>query len=76
MFLAILTMFLVSFFFFFKIGENGLEMKSQNKPLLQIIARKLENIIYDEATKHNPKGNLMPDEIDDQLKKKLKEAVD
>lgn len=74
--IMILTVLITAFFFFFEIKENGIVAKDQNKPLLKIIASNLNKIIYNKATEYNPEGDLVPDEIDDQLKEKLKESID
>lgn len=50
---------------------------SVNKPekdFLKRVARKVKNIIYREATVHNPEGDLIPDQIDDEIKQKVKET--
>lgn len=31
--------------------------------------------VYEEATEHNPEGDLLPDEIDDTIKAKIKEEI-
>ncbi|MBU1119450.1 hypothetical protein KKH43_06225 [Patescibacteria group bacterium] len=31
--------------------------------------------VYEEATEHNPEGDMLPDEIDDTLKEKVKEEL-
>jgi D-alanine-D-alanine ligase-like ATP-grasp enzyme len=74
----ILNVFVVAaiiFFYFFKIEEKGIKIREENKILLKIIVRKAERIVYDEATKHNPEGDLVPDKIDDDIKNKLKQSL-
>lgn len=37
--------------------------------------RRIENVVYYEATIHNPKGDVLPDGIDDTIKSKIKEIL-
>ena len=37
--------------------------------------KELDGKIYKEATEHNPEGDLLPDGIDDTIRKKLKEEI-
>ena len=39
------------------------------------VVKKIEGFVYREATVHNPPGDLLPDQIDDQVKGKIKEIV-
>lgn len=36
--------------------------------------RKVVGMVYYEATIHNPEGDMVPDEIDDRLKKQVKDV--
>ena len=54
-------------------GAAKIEIDQDMKEKLKEEARDLEDRIYNEATEHNPEGDLIPDEWDDKLKKKIKE---
>ena len=45
------------------------------KSFLKKVVRKIEGIIYREATVHNPPGDVLPDQIDDKIKQEIKEKV-
>ena len=59
----------------FDVGIEGVTINPKLKPYIQKITKKTESIIYDEATKHNPEGDMLPDYIDDKIKEKIKEEV-
>jgi hypothetical protein len=50
-------------------------IKSPEKDFLKRVAQKAKSIIYLEATEHNPSGDILPDQIDDSMKGKIKEIV-
>ncbi len=50
-------------------------IRRPEKDLLKRAAIKTKNIIYREATEHNPSGDLVPDQVDDKLKQELKEKI-
>lgn len=50
----------------FSKGEKQ-ELKSE--------ANKVKDRAYLEATEHNPEGDILPDQIDDNVKKKIKEEI-
>ncbi len=56
-------------------GAAKIEIDQDMKEKLKEEARDLEDRIYNEATEHNPEGDLIPDEWDDKLKKKIKEEA-
>lgn len=45
------------------------ELRTDSKNIIS----EIKNIIYSGATEHNPKGDVLPDRIDDTLINKLKE---
>ncbi|MGW8185024.1 MAG: hypothetical protein ACWGHO_02860 [Candidatus Moraniibacteriota bacterium] len=47
------------------------ELKSDSKSILW----QIKDIIYFEATKHNPSGDVVPDGIDDAIKNEIKERI-
>lgn len=63
----------VSFKNFIKFFKSRLDEKT--KAEVKEEAKKLEEKVYQEAEKHNPKGDVVPDEWDDKIKKKLKEEI-
>lgn len=56
-------------------GVAKIEVDEATKNRLKEEARDIEDKIYEEATEHNPEGDLIPDEWDDKLKEKLKEEA-
>ena len=53
----------------------SLTIRKPEKDILKKAAKKFGGIIYHEATIHNPPGDMLPDQIDDQVKGKIKEIV-
>ncbi|MFH0929851.1 MAG: hypothetical protein V1814_01200 [Candidatus Moraniibacteriota bacterium] len=53
----------------------SLTIQKPEKDILKKAAQKAKNIIYREATKHNPAGDILPDQIDDNLKGEIKKIV-
>lgn len=56
-------------------GRVSIEIREEEKGFLRDIAEKVAKIIYDEATKHNPEGDMLPDGIDDRIKEEIKAKV-
>ena len=56
-------------------GAANVKIDQDTKERLKEEARDLEDKIYNEATEHNPEGDLIPDEWDDKLKDKFKEEA-
>jgi hypothetical protein len=56
-------------------GSLSLHINSPLKEELKGIVSKISNFIYHEATVHNPPGDMVPDQIDDTIKKEVKEKV-
>jgi hypothetical protein len=73
--LVILVAAVTSFVFFFTIGKSGLKARDANKPLLKNIVRSFDQLIYREAGKYNPQGDVIPDELDNAIKKELKKSI-
>ncbi|PIR73375.1 MAG: hypothetical protein COU40_02770 [Candidatus Moranbacteria bacterium CG10_big_fil_rev_8_21_14_0_10_35_21] len=57
-------------------GETKIKISETNKEELKIFLRKIKKIIYHEATLHNPEGDMLPDNIDDDIIKKIKDKVE
>lgn len=68
--LAILII-LTGLFFVFDANKDKIMTSSYAK----LIMHKITNFIYDKATKHNPQGDILPDRIDDEIKKEIKEKI-
>lgn len=56
-------------------GAASFEVREEEKTLLKNIARIIGEFVYDKATKYNPEGDLLPDEIDNRIKDKVKEKI-
>lgn len=39
------------------------------------IMREIKDVIYYQATVHNPEGDMLPDEIDDTIKEQIKNQI-
>ncbi len=59
--------------FFNKDGK--VEINDEAKAEIKDEARKIDGKIYEEATIHNPEGDMLPDQIDDTIRAKLKEEI-
>jgi hypothetical protein len=61
-------------FFYFKmhICRRGICLGELGQQRVKKIVRKISGKIYQEATEHNPRGDWLPDWIDDAIKEKLK----
>jgi len=53
----------------------SLTIQSPEKDFLKKVARRVEGFVYHEATIHNPPGDLLPDQIDDNVKGEIKKIV-
>jgi hypothetical protein len=53
----------------------SLTIRKPEKDFLKKVVRKVEGFVYHEATIHNPPGDLLPDQIDDNLKGEIKKIV-
>ncbi|MBU1167372.1 hypothetical protein KKC60_03110 [Patescibacteria group bacterium] len=51
------------------------DLSAEEKEALKGKAMKAKDKVYEEATEHNPEGDMLPDEIDDTIKEKIKEEV-
>lgn len=54
----------------------SLTIAKPEKDILKKAAQKAKNIIYHEATVHNPAGDILPDQIDDKIKQEIKDRID
>jgi hypothetical protein len=53
----------------------SLTIQKPEKDFIKKVARKAKSIIYREATIHNPPGDVLPDQIDDQILNGIKNRV-
>lgn len=74
-------LFIIFFFFLFVFlgaaviysQQKNISIKEELKTDSKNILLQIKNVIYYEAEKHNPPGDLVPDGIDDSLIGKIKE---
>ena len=59
----------------FHLSPLSLNINKPQKDFLKRVAAKAKNIIYREATEHNPDGNVLSDQIDDKIKQEIKGRV-
>jgi hypothetical protein len=52
-----------------------LTIQKPEKDFLKKVVRRVEGLIYREATIHNPPGDMLPDRIDDNVKSEIKKIV-
>ncbi|MDD3487059.1 MAG: hypothetical protein PHF35_01610 [Candidatus Moranbacteria bacterium] len=52
-----------------------LSIRKPEKDFLKTAAKKAKNLIYREATIHNPPGDMVPDQIDDKILNEVKERI-
>lgn len=50
-------------------------VRPEAQPLIKKTVQKVEDILYRQATLHNPVGDLLPDEIDNNIKELIKETI-
>jgi len=53
----------------------SLTIQSPEKDFLKKVVKRVEGLVYQEATIHNPSGDLLPDQIDDNVKGEIKRIV-
>lgn len=61
----------------FSVSYNpfSLTIQSPEKDFLKKVVKRVEGLVYHEATIHNPSGDLLPDQIDDSVKGEIKKIV-
>lgn len=74
-FMLLLAIGVILLFVFFEISLQGVKLKDQKRPWLKKISSYISQIVYAQASKHNPSGDLLPDQIDDIIKGKIKEKI-
>jgi hypothetical protein len=53
----------------------SLTIRKPEKDFLKKVVGKVEGFVYREATIHNPPGDMLPDQIDDNVKGEIKKIV-
>jgi hypothetical protein len=53
----------------------SLNIRKPEKDFLKKVVKKVEGFVYHEATVHNPPGDVLPDQIDDNIKGEIKKIV-
>jgi hypothetical protein len=53
----------------------SLTIQKPEKDFLKKVLKKVEGFVYREATIHNPAGDMLPDQIDDNVKGEIKKIV-
>ena len=53
----------------------NLLLNKEEKLLLKSVVREIKSWVYKEATIYNPKGDVLPDELDDEIIKGIKDRV-
>ena len=74
-------LFIIFFFFLFVFlgaaviysQQKNISIKEELRTDSKNILLEIKNVIYFEAEKHNPPGDMVPDGIDDSLIRKIKE---
>jgi hypothetical protein len=55
--------------------RGEVKIDNEAKKELKDEAKRIDGKIYEEATEHNPEGDMLPDEIDNTVREKLKEEI-
>lgn len=53
----------------------SLTIRKPEKDFFIRAVRKVESLVYHEATVHNPSGDMVPDQIDDKIKQEVKDRI-
>jgi len=53
-------------------GSWSIKFGKTEEAFLNNLAEKFKNLVYREATEHNPEGDFLPDQIDDKIKEEMK----
>jgi len=56
-------------------GSLSINIREKEKDELKTWARKIKDLVYREATIHNPSGDMVPDQIDNKVLQEVKEKV-
>jgi hypothetical protein len=73
--LAIIAIVWLGGIFSVTFSPFSLKIRKPEKDFLKKVVRKIEGFVYHEATIHNPPGDMLPDQIDDNVKGEIKKIV-
>ena len=57
-------------------GNLRIEIREPEKTRLKNFTQKIKDLVYSEATKHNPEGDMLPDQIDNRVIQEVKERIE
>jgi len=76
----LMLFFILLFYSLFRYDRQNkillLKISEKNKPVMIEVAKMVKRFIYREATIHNPEGDVLPDELDDEIIKGIKNKVE
>lgn len=58
-----------------QLGNFSITIREPEKEKIKGIAKRISELVYHEATTYNPPGDIVPDQIDNNLIKEVKEQV-
>jgi len=58
-----------------KTGAFSINIREKEKGELKNYVKKIKDLVYREATVHNPPGDALPDNVDDQVINEVKEKI-
>ena len=56
-------------------GKTKIKLDENEKNIIKKILKPIVNFVYSEATIHNPAGDVLPDQIDDNIKNSIKDRA-
>lgn len=56
-------------------GSLSINIREKERDELKVFVNKIKDLVYKEATIHNPSGDMVPDQIDDKVIQEVKEKV-
>ena len=56
-------------------GSLSINIREKERDKLKAIIKRIKDLVYKEATIHNPPGDMLPDQIDNKVIQEVKEKV-
>ena len=56
-------------------GSLSINIREKERDELKSFVKRIKDLVYKEATIHNPSGDVVPDQIDDKIIQEVKEKV-